>query len=255
MSTTLTLFECLFASGVRLADLGRTRDARITFQRLLKFAHLPERIAREAHRRLGELHLDAERYRSARRHLRAALRLDRNHAPTRFLLAEAIARDSSAEPAKAWGHYRRAVLAEPQNPAYLAGFAELAYRLHRDQLALRLFRAAHRLAPDSPKILETYTDVLSALGRIRQARGLLIAARFRSPHDARIERVWNEFRFQLLSATSRRDPGSRREPSAPVVLAFRDAVGAERGPVPRTVRHDAASRRPAPHFLRLTVRQ
>ena len=254
MSGTLNLFERLLSRGRHMQQIGRRTDARMLLERLLAFPAVPAALAAEANRLLGELHLDAHRYCRARRHLKAALQLHAD-AETHFRLATAYAIDPDADPVCAWKHYRKALLLRPDAPNYLAAFGQLAVRLGRRRAALEALRQAAVLAPNDVGVLDDLADGLAELGRVKEAKAVLQAALFRLPHDARVRRLWNHFRFQ--QARRRQESGRTKlaVPAGPepVLLPFVRVVSdrpARRGGSGGVIRRDRFSR-PAPHLPRL----
>jgi Flp pilus assembly protein TadD len=234
-SRTLGFVDHLLSRGRHFQQIGRTHDALRILGRLAGLRELPTAVAEEAQFRLGELHLRRKKHARARRHLAAALRLAPDNPRYHFLLAQALDNDRDGDAARAAEHYRTSLALDPAQAECLCAYGLLSMRLGRTEEAVDCLRAAARLAPDDLKVLSQAADVLRKADRADEARGLLLAARFRHPRDARYLRLWNDFQFH--AARRRQDAARAGRPSAeddgPVLLPFL-----------RPVRPDAASRPP-----------
>ncbi len=220
-STTLGLVDHLLARGRHFQQLGRTHDALRLLTRLAGFRELPADVAEEVQFRLGELQLRRKKMARARRHLAAALRYAPDNARYHFLLAQAFDNDRDGDLARAADHYRNSLAHDGAQTDCLCAYGSLALRLNRTDEALECLRAAAKLAPDDRKVLAQVAAGLRTAGLADEARGLLLAARFRHPRDGRYLKLWNDFQFH---AARRAQDDARVQKSladdGPVVLPF-----------------------------------
>ena len=72
MNPSINLLERLLTQGRQLVFMGRYVEARKRLDKLLALPDVPEHQRIEAHQLLGDIHLDSQCYRKARRHLVAA---------------------------------------------------------------------------------------------------------------------------------------------------------------------------------------
>jgi tetratricopeptide (TPR) repeat protein len=250
VSTTLNLIDTLLNRGRYLQQLGRHHDALRVLSRLAGFRDLPAGVAEEAQFRLGELQLRRRRYARARRHLAAALRHRPDNARYHYLLAGALDSGRAGDPGRAAEHYRTSLDLDPTQTDCLCAAGALALRLGQTEEGLRRLRAAAGLAPDDLKVLAKVVAGLRLANRADEARGRLLAARFRHPRDGRYLQLWNQFQFQ--HARRAQDALGRAKTTAaqggPVLLPFVRPEGAGKRPARlrgHTARHDgpAAPRR------------
>jgi tetratricopeptide (TPR) repeat protein len=237
-SRTLGLVDHLLSRGRYFQQLGRTQDALRILGRLAGFRELPPPVAEEAQFRLGELQLRRKKHARARRHLAAALRHAPDNPRYHFRLAQALEQDRDGDLARAADHYRSSLALDHSQTDCLCAYGQLALRLGRTEEALDCLRAATRLAPDDLKVLTQAAAGLRKSGRADEARGLLLAARFRHPRDGRYRRLWNDFQFDA----ARREQDAARAGKAlagedgPVLLPFLRPV---RPPDGKVIRADA----------------
>jgi Flp pilus assembly protein TadD len=254
-SPTLGFVDHLLCRGRHLQQLGRNLDALRILARLAGCRELPPAVAEEAQSRLGELQLRRKKYARARRHLSAALRYAPDNARYHFLLARALDNDRDGDPARAAEHYRTSLALDHSQTDCLCAYGELALRLSRTEEGLECLRAAARLAPDDPKVLAQVVAGLRTADRSDEARGLLLAARFRHPRDGRYRRLYDDFQFHA----ARREQCAARARQAfgddgPVLLPFVRPPREETAPRPtdgRIIRADTPAS-PAPHLGQTT---
>src|SRR5438045_1878764 len=108
MSRTLTLIDAAWASAHDAARTGRRADALAILLALRARAALPPTTAAKAHRLAAALHLNADRYAAARRHLRAAAKLEPGNADTHYQLGVAFEDDPHGCDERAARRFRRA---------------------------------------------------------------------------------------------------------------------------------------------------
>src|SRR5207249_2379657 len=127
--------------------MGRKQDALRVLGRLSRMRDLPNDTIRESRTRLGELHLESQRFTEARKHLRAALAAAPDDATTHYLMARTLDQDENADRSKALVHYRQAVQADPDQPFCLVDLGMLALELGKTEEGLQALRQAAELAP------------------------------------------------------------------------------------------------------------
>ncbi len=221
-STTLGFVDHLLSRGRYFQQLGRTHDALRILGQLAGCRELPPAVAEEAQFRLGELQLRRKKHGRACRHLAAALRHAPDNPRYHFLLARALDNDRNGDLARAAEHYRTSLALDPSQTDCLCAYGRLALRLNRAEEGLECLRAAARLAADDLKVLSQVVAGLRSADRTDEARGLLLAARFRHPRDGRYRRLWNDFQFHA----ARREQDAARAGAAiagedgPVLLPF-----------------------------------
>jgi tetratricopeptide (TPR) repeat protein len=250
-SRTLGLVDHLLSRGRYFQQLGRTHDALRILGQLAGFRELPAEVAEEAQFRLGELQLRRKKHARARRHLAAALRHAPDNPRYHFLLARTLDNDRG-DLARAAEHYRSSLALDHSQTDCLCAYGDLALRLGRTEEALECLRAAARLAPDDLKVLSQVVAGLRKTGLADEARGLLLAARFRNPRDGRYRRLWNDFQFDA----ARREQDARggrafAGDDGPVLLPFLRPVRPDTTPRPpvagKIIRADAPAA-PGPHL-------
>jgi len=248
MSMTLSFFEAAWTRSRDHALAGRRREALTTLRPLLAGTDaaggIPATLATLAHRLAARLHFNAEDYRAARRHLRAARRLAPRHAETHYELGLAWERDPHGSDRFARHSYRRADRLNPGLPKYLAAHGRALVRNDRAARGRRLLREAARLAPDQSAVLQVVVEGLRESGRVNEAYRLAVRAKFLAPGCREVNRLYAEARFALTADSQR----VRRGGAA--VLAFPGVSGAAaagcRRDGPAVVR---------PHFPRTHFRQ
>jgi Flp pilus assembly protein TadD len=249
-STTLGLTAHLLSRGRYFQQLGRIHDALRILTRLAGFRGLPAEMAEEVQFRLGEIQLRRGRYSRARRHLAAALGHEPENPRYHFLLAQAHDNDPDGDTAQAAEHYAASLALDGTQSDCLCAYGRLALRIGLNEEGVECLRVAARLAPDDLTVLAEVAAGLRTANRTDEARGLLLAARFRHPRDGRYRQLWDHFHFQ--AARRAQDAARSRRSSAdegPTLLPFLRPVG-EAAPRPaagRIIRADGASL-PAPHL-------
>ncbi|MCS7044744.1 MAG: hypothetical protein NZO58_00155 [Gemmataceae bacterium] len=219
MSRTLSIADHLLSVGRRLQEHGQTREAAQIFGRLAGLTQtLSPAVAEEAHNRLGQIYLDWNDTRAARRHLTAALALHPNCAHYHYLLALASANDEHCDPRRANLHYRRCLELAPEQIEYLCDYAEFA--LNQDQIgvAVRALRKAAQLGTDDPDLLGRIARGFRRAGRTQEAADLLRAALFRHARDRRFRQLWQRHQFELWQAAEQTSRRRRSSAAAPVIL-------------------------------------
>jgi tetratricopeptide (TPR) repeat protein len=253
MSRTLPFADSLLSLGRRMQQLGRGRDALRILGRLSRLCDLPPEVAEETHARLAEIRLAHGQYRRARRHVAAALAHDPASPRYHHLMATALEQDDRADPLRAARFYRRALRLDPEQPRCQAEYGLLALRLGDADKGLAALRRAAELGPDDADVLGLVVEGLCEEGCTEEARGLLLAARFRHARDEQFRRLWNDFRFRQLheeqEAARRAAPATGLTDAAAMVLPFVRPAGQVVVPgTGRRVRRDPAATLPPPRL-------
>jgi tetratricopeptide (TPR) repeat protein len=251
MGKTLNLIDRLLALGRNYQQLDQQHQALHILGRLARFPDLPDAVAEETQLRLAELCLQRRKFRRARRHLAALLRLCPRNARYHFLMATALRREKK-DPERALRCYRKALRLDPRQPECLSAYGAYLMRLGQTETGLERLREAAALAPADAGVLGRLVRGLSRARAWNEARRVLIAARFLNPRDGRLQRLYTDFMYRRLRrAQQRRQQTSVPAAPRPVVLPFvrvvaegeRGAGGHER------IRLDPASPVPAPHSM------
>jgi tetratricopeptide (TPR) repeat protein len=244
VSDPLSFADHLLSRARLMLRIGRVLDARRLLRRVLASAGDSPRIRTQALRLLAGIESDAGRFRRARRHLLAAIRI-RRHADELYVeYARAVLADPDADPRRAVQALRKAVGIDPHEPRSWAALGTAAARAGDDRLAAKAFRRAARLRPDHLDTLAETVEGFLALGHEDEARAVLNAARFRSPNDAGVIALWNRFRLTLAL---RDQKGTPSEPIIRFPIEQRQQTGSETHPV--VLRADRRST-VTPHLLR-----
>jgi tetratricopeptide (TPR) repeat protein len=250
MTQPIRFFDRLFVRARQLIYVGQTAAPRRLLGRLTAQDGVRPSLRAAAHQLLGQLELAAGTWRRARRHFAAAIRLQPFDAESYARYAAAVEADPDANPRKGWAALRRALGIDPSEPRYWAALGRAAVRLGDRRRAVRAFRRAARLRPDTVEGLAEIVDGFLSLGRRREAMEVLTAARFRHPGHPGVEGLRNRVQFELL----RRDQEAARRMTAdgPVLLHFpgRKVETGATAASPAIVRVDRGSRS-APHCLRM----
>jgi len=227
MSTTLGFVDHLLSRGRHFQQLGRTQDALRILGRLAGFRELSPAVAEEVQFRLGELQMRRKKASRARRHFTAALRYNADNPRYHFLLAQALDNDRDGDLARAAEHYRTSLTLDGSQSDCLCAHGALALRLNRIEEGLECLRAAAHLAADDLAVLAKVANGLRTAGRADEARGLLLAARFRHPRDGRYQKLWNDFQFHVARRAQDAARGGQAygEDDAPVILPFVRPLG------------------------------
>ncbi len=244
LSTTLNLVDHLVTRGRHLQDIGRTRDALRLFTRLANFRELPESVAEEVQSCLGELQMRRRKWARARRHLAAALRQAPTNPRYHFLLAQTVDNDRDGNLPRAAEHYKTSLELDGTQADCRYAYGKLLLRQGRTEEGSEQLRIAARQAPNDLKVLRNVVEGLRLANRADEARSLLVAARFRHPHDARYVALWNDFQFQAIHRAQEEEQLARPSESddGPVFLPFvrPERETATRGEG-RIIRHDKPS--------------
>ncbi len=246
MSTTLPFVATLLAHARTLHNLGQHHDAYQLLKRVAALRELPAATAEEAQALLAEIQFQRHKYVRARRHLAAALGYCPGNAQYHYLMAAAVDADDRAAPQRALAHYRRSLKLDPNQPACLVDYGLLCLELGRDAAGLRALRRAVRLAPNDPDVVGAVVEGLCHLDRAQEARGLLLAARFRHARDGRFQKLWNDFQFQQVRTAQDAARRPRRREAKPLILPFvrsEEVTG-------KRVRRDRPAPPPKPHAPR-----
>jgi len=266
MSRTLALIGAGWDSVRSMAAHGQRMDTHTRLRCLLARPDLPPTIAFDANRLAGELLLEAEKYREARRHLRAAVALAPNDAETYHKLGLAFERDPHGCDRLAARSFAKACKLEPKNPLYRAALGRAAVRSDWKKRGIRELLEAASLANGDIEVIRVVVEGLLEAGRLRVAQKVLTQARFLSFEATKdrellalLERVRYESTRCAQRATRRHGQDADfAKDGGRVVLPFVQPVKRKAGGVAsnskRSTRRDVVSL-PKPHFPRLRIRR
>ena len=251
MTQTIHIHEYLLSTGRHYFEMGRTADARGCLRQLVRLTDFAPVVRARAHSLLGEIDFALGRYRNARKHFAAVIRLRPLDTETCLRYGDAVDADPDADPRRGWTARRRATRIDSFDSRCWSALGRSGLRIGDRRRALIAFRRAAKLRPER---IETLTEVVEgfiALGRLREARAVVNAARFRQPHDAAISGLWARFRFECArreQQAGRDDSRVERAAILPFVSEALDVEGREATPI--IIRTDRRSR-PMPHLLRI----
>jgi predicted Zn-dependent protease len=250
MTQPIRLADRVFVRARRLLHVGQTSEARRLLRRLIDQVDLRPGLRAVAHQMLGQLDVAARRFRRARRHFAAAIKLQPFDAESYARYAAAVEADPDGNPRRACAALRRAVGMDPCEPRLWAALGRAAVCMGDRRKAVRAFRRAARLRPDTVEALSDVVDGFVSLGRRREAVQVLTAARFRDPRNPALQQLGNRVRFELVR--QEQEAARRTVADEPVVLRFpgRPVESGATAASPVIVRVDRGSRA-VPHLLRM----
>lgn len=258
MIRTYTLIHAGWTAARSLARSGRRTDALHQAERLLARPELPKPVAADAHRLAAEVLIEGERFRKARRHLRAAAELQPDHSRTHYLAGLAFEQDPDGDDWRAAVRFRKASRLEPGNPTYRAAFGRAAVRCARVRTGVRELLAAAEMVTADVGVIRVVAEGLTEAGRVETARQVLLKARFRFPNSTELRRLWDQIQFEtarLKQRNGRKTQDARTATEGDfALLPFVPVGGSGAGKTPAAgpVRRDGGSQ-PRPHFGRLRI--
>jgi hypothetical protein len=266
MSSTLALIGAGWDSIRSLATHGQRMDFYNRLRSLIARPDLPTSVAGDAHRLAGELLVDAERYREACRHLRAAAAFAPTHAHTFYLWGLACERDPHGCDRLAAQKFGKASKLDPGNPTYRAAYGRASVRCGCVKLGICQLLDAAASAQGNLEILRVVTEGLIEAGRLDAAKHVLNKARFLCFESSKnreivalMERVryesartaQREARRQRQDAQFATDGGRMVIPFVRKVNLAKSGLGSQTA---GSTRRDVVSL-PKPHFPRLRIRR
>lgn len=237
MTNPISLDERSLERGQMLYRVGRVAEARRMLIRLIHRNEVPATLRADAHRLLGEIALDDERFAASRFHFRRSIELAPDKPETCIAFASAVLNDPGAELKRAKNAVRRAIRLNDREPRYWCLLGQVARRMGQPSQACAAFRRASLLSP-KPGTLAEIIDGLVSIGRGREAELILHRLRSRHPEDLAIQGIWERFRFSEVRLQQRR---MRNLFEAPSILQFkveaRDILRVDRRSTPRPHLH------------------
>jgi tetratricopeptide (TPR) repeat protein len=251
MSRTLNFVQHLWDRGQNLRKLGQNDAAFRVFDRLVSAPELPEDISADAHLRLAEMHLEAGRYKKARRKLAALLTVQPDHAQAHHLMACACEEDDTCPAERALKHYRKCAQLDPDNPDYWCDLGGFALFMGEREMGLRALRRAEKLAPDDPNILGLVAEGLREEDENAEAGQFLRNALFRNSKDQRFHDLWARHQFRLLQAQQQRNKLADQRVNLPPTMILPFPPPPKRSSIAgKQIRHDGPSGIPVPKMPR-----
>jgi tetratricopeptide (TPR) repeat protein len=224
MSRMLGLVDSLLVAGRKQQQLGREGEALRIFKRLASFGELPADVAEETQARLAEIQVRRGHYAKARRHLAAALAHQPQSSRYHALMAGALAADDRrGDRERALEHYRLALDLDGEDPNCLSEYGLLAVRMGETEDGFAALRQAIELSPNNPELVTRLVEALCEEGREDEARQVLRLAVFQNPRDARVRRLYSDWRFHQLrrqQQSSRQEVTAGAGTSGPRILPF-----------------------------------
>lgn len=273
MSRTLALLEAGWESVRHTASSGQRAGALKRLTRLLARPDVPAARAAEWNRFAGELALEVGRYATARKYLKAALRLDGTDAGAWHRLARAWEEDPDGCDRRAAVCFKKATVFDAASPMYRACLGRAAARCGKVSFGAREMLAAAENGKADVAVVGVVVRGLLEVGKTAEARQVVAGARFVQPASGELAALWERVKFETARLDQRAAAKKTRENARyaqdaqfategdRVTLPFlrladdTDASKAGRGTAGGgTVRHDAASF-PRPHLAPLAVRK
>src|SRR5579862_5715165 len=118
MSMTLNLVDILLTTGRHLFMMGRFTEALNPLTKLSGFRKLPDQVNEELQLLLAEIALQQKKYKTARRHLTAAIALRPRVAEYHYLMGMATVEDETIDHKRAETYFARAVELEADEAIY-----------------------------------------------------------------------------------------------------------------------------------------
>jgi len=253
-----TMIHAGWTAARSMARSGRRTDALHQAERLIARPDLPEPVAADAHRLAAEVLIEDERYKKARRHLRAAAGLQSDHPRTHYLMGLALEQDPEGDDLRAALRFRRASQLEPGNPTYRAAFGRAAVRCDRVRTGIRELLGAAEMTNADVSVIRVVVEGLVEAGRVELARNVVNKARFLFPDSTELRALCDQLLFETARVQQHRgrrnkDVNCARDGDL-LLLPFPRVDGTVAGKTPdaHPVRRDSRST-PRPHFVRLRV--
>lgn len=255
MLSTLSLSDYLLSRGKRFAAHGMRRAAGADLAVVASFGACSADSSAEASGFLAEMSLSRRRFKLARRHAEAALKVAPTCPEYQYLCGRAWENGANPNHEKAANHYLDCL---ELNPAHVAarcalGLLRVATGLANEGLAI--LRNAHETNPRNFDFFLALYRGLRRAGKSSEARGRLRAARFNLRKDPRFVSFQDHLKYR---ATARRQRSG--QPGDAVILPFlrlADPVAPQAGERLRstTLRIDVPEMVQEPHAFRLRRQQ
>ena len=220
MSRTLNLVDILLTTGRNLFLMGRYHEALVPLTKLCGFRKLPKPALEELQALLGEIYLQKQDFKAARRHLTAALAVRPLNAQYHFLMAVAIEEDREADRERAEMFYARAVELEPEQPAYWVDFGSYLFTIGKTKEALKAIRKAYALGSSDAEIVGEVAEVLRREDCAEEAMTKLRAAFFHNHGKAGFRELMQKHQFAMIYAEQNKKRTPQDLAAEPVILEF-----------------------------------
>jgi len=224
MSRTLNLVDILLTSGRHLFTMGRLQEALVPLTRPLGFRKLPGHANEQLQALLAEIYLQRQEYKSARRHLTAAIAANPLEANYHYLMGIAIVEDSDADQGRAEASFARAVDYDPDRAAYWVDYASHLFSIGKPKDGLKAIRRAYALDITDADVIGEVAAILRREGYADEATTKLRSALFQNHGDQRFRQLWQTHQYELIfieQEAARKKPETKR--GKPILLPFKPA--------------------------------
>lgn len=216
-----------FAAAAEVAIRAQLASGHVSalrgLRRLVRRADLAPERAIALHRLAASVCSQHHRLSPARRHLRAAVRIDWADPESYFRWGQIEFAHDDGNRLRAVRCFVRAVKLMPTNARYWAILSRAAALTGKDRLARRALRKALTLAPSNLNVLLTLAEACRTLGTIKPIWKAVCKARFLMPADAGLKSLWERLRYDYAEARQRRTTGQRSTRVLPFLRLVRDS--------------------------------
>jgi hypothetical protein len=270
MSKTLTLIDAGWDSIQSIAKRGQRIDALNRLTRLLARPDVPAAMAVEGRRLAGELALELGRYALARRHLKAAIKLEPSLAEAYYLAGRAWEEDPDGCDRRAAICFKKAAALDAK-ALHRAAFGRAAARCGKVKFGTREMLAAAEQAPGDVAVVRVAVMGFLEVGKAAEARQVIAKARFLCGNNCELAALEERVKFEAARQSQKSaEKAKRRENTRyaqdahfatdgdrvtlPFLRLADDSSPAAKGPKGGIVRRDAASF-PRPHLASFRARK
>jgi tetratricopeptide (TPR) repeat protein len=198
--------------------MGRFTEALTPLTKLAGFRKLPEHVLEETQSLLAEIFLQQKNYKSARRHLTAAMALKPLNAEYCYLMAIAFEEDAEADRNHAERYFARAIELDPDEPSYFVDFGAYLFTIDKAKEALKMVRKGYALGLDDAAIVGQVAEVLRREGHIDEATTKLRAALFHHHGAGAFRQLWQHHQFAVIHLQQQKQHVPTSD--GPVILPF-----------------------------------
>jgi tetratricopeptide (TPR) repeat protein len=220
MGKMLNLIDILLTTGRQLVLMGRFTEALQPLTKLSAFRNLPEEALVELQSLLAEIALQQKNFKSARRHLTAAIAMRPLHAEYHYLMALAIDEDIDADRKRAEMYYTRAIELDGLS-VYYVDFGAYLVSIGKSKEGLKMVRKAYAIGIADAEIVGKAADILRREGHVEEATAKVRAALFHNHASTDFRLLWQEHQYALIYAKQQKPRATDQEPT---ILQFTPAA-------------------------------